>query len=140
MGGLGGVDWAKLSNIGQTYGAASAVLSALAVGGVAISLFLQANQGRANQVQMVREYQRELVRMLLDDPDLYLPCWRPYDLPGLDINAKRQNLFSMLRMNYRFTTSLAQHLPVPCEAANQQAAMPMIVRGRQRSGLAIAPM
>jgi hypothetical protein len=41
---LGGVDWAKLSNIGQTYGAASAILSALAVGGVAISLFLQANR------------------------------------------------------------------------------------------------
>ena len=100
MGGLGGVDWARLSNIGQTYGAASAVLSALAVGGVAISLFLQANQGRANQVQMVREYQRELVRILLDDPELYLPCWRSYDLPGLDINAKRQQLFSMLRMNY----------------------------------------
>ena len=57
---LGGVDWTKLSDIGQTYGAASAILSALAVGGVAISLFLQANQGRANQVQMIREYQREL--------------------------------------------------------------------------------
>jgi hypothetical protein len=100
MGALGGADWAKLSNIGQTYGAASAILSALAVGGVAISLFLQANQGRANQVQMVREYQRELVRILLDDPERYLPCWRSYDLPELDINGKRQHLFSMLRMNY----------------------------------------
>jgi Family of unknown function (DUF6082) len=100
MGGLGGEDWARLSNIGQTYGAASAVLSALAVGGVVVSLFLQASQGRANQVQMVREYQRDLVRIMLDDPELYLPCWRSVELPDLDINARRQHLFSMLRMNF----------------------------------------
>ena len=100
VGGLGGEDWARLSNIGQTYGAASAVLSALAVGGVAVSLFLQASQARANQVQMVREYQRDLVRIMLDDPELYLPCWRPIEVPDLDINAKRQHLFSMLRMNF----------------------------------------
>jgi hypothetical protein len=49
---------------------------------------------------MIREYQRELVRILLDNPELYLPCWRPYDLPDLDIDGKRQHLFSMLRMNY----------------------------------------
>ena len=49
---------------------------------------------------MIREYQRELVRILLDNPELYLPCWRRYDLSELDIDGKRQHLFSMLRMNY----------------------------------------
>jgi hypothetical protein len=37
---------------------------------------------------------------MLDEPELYIPCWRSIELPDLDINAKRQHLFSMLRMNY----------------------------------------
>jgi hypothetical protein len=97
---LGGADWTRLSEIGQTYGAASAILSALALGGVAVSLFFQARQARAQQIQVVREYYRELVRMTLDNPEVYLPCHRPIKLPGLDLHGKRQHLFVRLRMNY----------------------------------------
>jgi uncharacterized protein DUF6082 len=97
---LGGTDWNTLSQIGQTYGAASAIVSALALGGVAVSLFLQAGQARAHQIQMVREYQLELVRMVLEDPNLYIPCWRPIEVPGLNPDGKRQHLFITLRMNY----------------------------------------
>src|ERR1019366_579474 len=98
LGTLGGANWSRLSEIGQAYGAASAILSALAVGGVAVSLFLQAGQARANQVQMVRDFQRELVMACLDNPDLYLPCWRP--MPDRDMNGARQDLYTMLRLNY----------------------------------------
>jgi hypothetical protein len=97
---IGGADWTRLSEIGQTYGAASAILSALALGGVAVSLFFQARQARAQQIQMVREYYRELVRMTLEDPEVYLPCHRPIKVPGLDLNGQRQHLFMRLRMNY----------------------------------------
>jgi hypothetical protein len=41
---LAGVNWSRLSEIGQTYGAASAILATLAFGGVAVSVFLQAQQ------------------------------------------------------------------------------------------------
>lgn len=97
---LSGRNWYRLSQIGQTYGAASAIISALALGGVAISLFLQAGQTRALQIQIVREYQLRLVEIVLDDPGIYLPCWRPIELPGLDLDGKRQHLFITLRINY----------------------------------------
>lgn len=103
LAGLSGVsDWNRLSAVGQTYGAASAVLSALALGGVAVSLFFQASQARAQQIQMVREYQRELLRMTLENPELYMPCWRPIEAPGLDVDGRRQHLFMTLRMNYAY--------------------------------------
>jgi hypothetical protein len=97
---LGARDWNRLSQIGQTYGAASAIISALALGGVAVSLFVQAGQARAHQIQIVREYQLRLVQIVLDDPDIYLPCWRPIELPGLNLDGKRQHLFITLRINY----------------------------------------
>lgn len=97
---LGGADWTRLSEIGQTYGAASAIFSALALGGVAGSLFYQARQAKAQQIQMVREHYRELLRMTLDEPEVYLPCHRPIKLSGLDLNGKRQHHFMRMRMNY----------------------------------------
>jgi hypothetical protein len=97
---LGGTDWTRLSEIGQTYGAASAILSALAFGGVAVSLFFQARQAKAQQIQMVREYYRELVQMALDNPEVYLPCHRPIKVAGLDLEGKRQHLYVRLRINY----------------------------------------
>ena len=100
LGRIGGVDWVRLSYIGQTYGAASATLSALAVGGVAISLFLQARQARATNIQMVRDYQRELIKMALENPNLYLPCLRPVGLSDIGVDDIRQNLYSNLRMSY----------------------------------------
>ena len=42
---LRGIDWTKLSNVGQTYGAASAILSAVALVGISLSLLVQARQG-----------------------------------------------------------------------------------------------
>ncbi len=37
-----GLNWSNLSNIGQTYGAVSALITALALGGVVVSLLYQA--------------------------------------------------------------------------------------------------
>jgi hypothetical protein len=95
-----GVDWARLSDVGQTYGAASAILSALALGGVAVSLLVQARQAKAQQIQTVRGYQLELLRLTLDNPQLYLPCWGIQTDPfGLDGN--RQIVFTNLLMIYQ---------------------------------------
>ena len=99
IGTLKGANWGLLSEIGQTYGAASAILSAVALGGVAVSLFLQAEQARANHIQMVREYQKDLLGMALESPEVYLPCLRPIDL-DLDLNGQRQHYFISLRLNY----------------------------------------
>ncbi|MEU4409712.1 DUF6082 family protein [Streptosporangium sp. NPDC023963] len=44
-------DWSKLNDIGQHHGAASAVLAAFALTGVALSLILQAREAKANSVR-----------------------------------------------------------------------------------------
>ena len=40
------LNWSRLSSIGQTYGAVSALLSSLAISGIAISLLYQARDSR----------------------------------------------------------------------------------------------
>src|SRR2546430_9173902 len=93
-----GVDWTRLSEIGQTYGAVSAVLSALALGAVAISVAIQARQARADQIQAVRGFHLDLVRLQLDDLPTYLPCWGPLDLPGPQ--AQRRHIYTGLLFSY----------------------------------------
>src|SRR2546430_1904858 len=100
LGALGGfgVNWTRLSEIGQTYGAVSAVLSALALGAVAMSVSIQARQARADQIQAVRGFHLDLVRMQLDDLPTYLPCWGPLDLPGPQ--AQRRHIYTGLLFSY----------------------------------------
>ena len=97
LGGFG-VNWTRLSEIGQTYGAVSAVLSALALGAVAMSVSIQARQARADQIQAVRGFHLDLVRMQLDDLPTYLPCWGPLDLPGPQ--AQRRHIYTGLLFSY----------------------------------------
>jgi hypothetical protein len=68
-----GVDWNRLSDIGAAYGFTSAIVSALALAGVAVSLIVQDRQARAEQVQGIRSYYLELVRLELDDMALFSP-------------------------------------------------------------------
>lgn len=65
---LPGMDWIKLGNVGQAYGAASALLSAIALVAVAYSVFLQAKEARASRRQAARGFHHELIRLALDDP------------------------------------------------------------------------
>ena len=67
-------DWSKLSDIGQTYGAASAVLAAFALTGVALSLILQAREAKASRGQTLRALHTDLMRMAMEDP-VYRACW-----------------------------------------------------------------
>jgi hypothetical protein len=68
-----GVNWVQLSNIGQTYGGASAILAALALLGVSVSLLLQARQNRADRVQDARDRQFQFLNLVLEKPNDYAP-------------------------------------------------------------------
>jgi hypothetical protein len=96
---LTAADWSRLSEVGQTYGAVSALLAAVAVGGVAASLLLQARQTRIAELQAHRQLHLELMRMELDDLPLYLPCWGPLDIPTL--RGKQQHIYSNLIMSFQ---------------------------------------
>jgi hypothetical protein len=63
-------DWVKLANIGQAYGAASAVFSALAVAGVAASTAYQAHQLRLARIESFRNAHRGLLLRAMDEPDV----------------------------------------------------------------------
>ncbi|MBL7257955.1 DUF6082 family protein [Paractinoplanes lichenicola] len=65
-----GTSWSELADIGETYGAASAILSALAVAGVAAGLLFQSQQLRLSRLHHVRSVQRELMMKLVDRPDI----------------------------------------------------------------------
>lgn len=70
-------DWRRLSEIGQTYGAVSALLSTLALGGVLVSLLLQRQAARLEREQAQRALHVELMRMAIENPDLQA-CFGPF--------------------------------------------------------------
>jgi hypothetical protein len=93
-----GMNWLRLSNIGQAYGAASAIISGVALTGIAFSLLFQARQGRLDRIRAIRDRQVELLRIVLDDPKIYAPViGLP---PSSDEDEIRQFYFTTLWMNY----------------------------------------
>jgi hypothetical protein len=86
--GGGDRDWRRLSEIGQTYGAVSALLSALALGGVVVSLVLQRQSARLEREQAQRALHIELMRMAIENPDLQ-DCFGPFG-DGLPETERRQ--------------------------------------------------
>ncbi|MEU6996384.1 DUF6082 family protein [Streptomyces sp. NPDC046465] len=75
-----GMDWNRLSDISQTYGALSVLFSAAALVGVVLSIAHQARQTRIQNVESHRSAHRELTALTLSDPD-FLLCWEPPNTP-----------------------------------------------------------
>src|SRR5207249_17958 len=73
-------DWTRLGDIGQAYGAASAILAGVALIGVALSLLLQSRQHRAETISAARERHLEIVKLALKDPAL-AACWGAEGIP-----------------------------------------------------------
>lgn len=65
---LPGLNWVELSNIGQTYGGVSALLSALALIGVSVSVLLQLREVRFSRLEARRTRHYELTRLAMEDP------------------------------------------------------------------------
>jgi hypothetical protein len=68
------IAWHQLSEVGQAYGTISAVLSALAFSGVAVSVFMQREQYRVSEQQAVRQRQFELLKFSMENPR-YMDVW-----------------------------------------------------------------
>jgi hypothetical protein len=71
---LSNIDWEQLSYVGQTYGAASALLSALALTGIALSLTLQARELRTARKDSERNHHFRLMEMAMTSPGLLECC------------------------------------------------------------------
>ena len=91
LGSVRGVNWAQLSNIGQTYGAASALLTGLALVGVAGSMVFQVRAIQVSREQASREHHARLVEMALTDP-VYQRCWA-YEPAAFGTDRYRQQAY-----------------------------------------------
>lgn len=81
------INWNRLSEIGATYGAVSAIIAAIALLGVAASLVIQSREAKAARNNAQRAHHVDLLRMAMDDP-CYMECWGPYLTENFD--AERQ--------------------------------------------------
>lgn len=98
VGTLGPGDWSRLSDIGQAYGFTSALLSALALGAVALSMASQARQNRIAHLQAFRAMQADILAIVTSDPKTYLPCYGA--LTPEEQTATQQALFCAFRSRY----------------------------------------
>jgi uncharacterized membrane protein len=95
------INWFQLSNIGQTYGAVSALLSSFALVGVAISLLYQSRDNQNAREQTTRNLQFELIRMAMGDPSLMTAGGAPWDLEiPPDSSFLRQFLYVQLWVSF----------------------------------------
>ena len=69
-----GLPWGDLSLIGQTYGAVSALITGLALLGVAGSMVFQARAIKVSRAQASRDHHEGLIELALEDP-VYQRCW-----------------------------------------------------------------
>jgi hypothetical protein len=89
----------RLSNIGQAYGVASAVLSAAALLALAGSIAYQAKQRRDDRIVTWRSAQESLLRLAIDDPETYAPCIMNVE-DFEDMEQIKRHLFTTLWLGY----------------------------------------
>jgi Family of unknown function (DUF6082) len=90
------MSWPELGNIGQTYGAVSALLAALALVGVAAAVLTQNRDLRHSRWESARARHFEIIRMALDDP-LYRQVYGARAMPE---NAARLEGYINLLLEY----------------------------------------
>ncbi len=84
-----GLDWVKLGNVGQAYGAISAVISGVALAGVTLSLFLQARDFNLSRMQVMRNHHSDLMRFSIENPS-FISSWGFVPAPGSDLERVRR--------------------------------------------------
>ncbi|MCO5997768.1 DUF6082 family protein [Actinoallomurus rhizosphaericola] len=84
--------WERLSFIGQTYGAASAIISVLALVGIVLTLSYQARETKLAREETRRQTIGDLLKMAMEDPDLD-ECWGPVPEPD-DPKTRKQLLYT----------------------------------------------
>jgi hypothetical protein len=93
------LDWSRLSNIGQSYTGVSALLSAGALIAVVVTVQLQIKQARLTQQQATKSMQFELLRLVLNQPDLYGPIVGFSDR-NMNKREIRQHAFATMWIRY----------------------------------------
>jgi hypothetical protein len=89
IGGIGSYDWTLVGNVGQSFGFAAAIFSALAFAALVWSVNLQVRESRAQRLEIHRQMHMQLISMALDDPNLQV-AW-PFHQDSLQ--AERRHYY-----------------------------------------------
>jgi hypothetical protein len=104
-----GINWARLSSIGQTYGAISAVISGVALAGIAVSLFLQARELDLTREQMFRTYHLDLVRFSIENPS-FISSWGYVPTEGSSLDDVRRVGYTNMIVSFWSTSYVTRRL------------------------------
>ena len=91
-------NWTLLSNIGQTYGAISALLAAIGLSGVAATIALQIQETRRSRADSIRSRHYELYKAAMDDPDLRETSYSTSEIPSL--KEQKQTIYINLQLQF----------------------------------------
>lgn len=106
-----GTSWAGVSDIGQAYGAISAIISTFALVGVSISLILQNREHRLNSMWSHRTYQLELAKLAMENPQDLLPVWFGRDINEQAAGEYRTRAFITLVFKFAEMGYLSKEFP-----------------------------
>src|SRR6266540_765320 len=90
------IDWDRLSNVGQAFGTISAALSAVALVGVAVAIYIQVQQTTISREYAVRSMRVDLVRFAIEHPE-HLAAW---GFAGLDREHARGSAYHSMVFGY----------------------------------------
>lgn len=93
-------DWTQTGNIGQAYGAASAIVAAIALGIVAVSLVLQRNQFKRHQQSIRRDWTRDIVKLAIEE-SAFAQCWGSRFAPP-DVDERLFYYTNFVVLNWTF--------------------------------------
>ena len=102
-------NWPELSSIGQTYGAISALISGIALAGIAISLFLQSRELNLMREQIFRDYHFDLVRFSIENPS-FISSWGYAPSAGLSLEDIRRVGYTNMIVSFWSSSYLTGHL------------------------------
>ncbi|GAA2392864.1 hypothetical protein Cme02nite_11600 [Catellatospora methionotrophica] len=110
IGDLQGADWARLSDVAETFGAVATLIGTLTLGGVAVSLLMQARDNKLNREQARRSFHLNLYAMAFDDPAL-LECWGEVVPPNYSEEEHRQHAYVNQIVSYWSMLHKVDELP-----------------------------
>lgn len=91
-----GVDWASLANVGDAYGSAVALLTAVSLLMLAVSVAFQARTARISSETTVRMLHVEMLRFTIEDPTLMQVGGARWD--GSDESAEEMRMWAYANM------------------------------------------
>lgn len=102
-------NWSELSSIGQTYGAISALISGVALAGIAISLFLQSRELNLMREQIFRDYHFDLVRFSIENPS-FISSWGYAPSVALSLEDVRRVGYTNMIVSFWSSSYLTRRL------------------------------